>query len=311
MSNSSAARTNLTSNSVQLNPYQVLGEGSFRIAYAATYIGGNRNSQEAVAKCFKPRYKIMETEYFESDFEAADKAIQYAEEWNTMCANPYIVPRHTIKDIRTILITRGDIHTIGGTKYLVEPLIRGFTKFTSNNGWISDNEKWQGKIMEAFTHYTYHRSGGNLIVCDLQGRHKRNTYEKHKSRFELTDVAICSRNRRFGPTDLGEKGIDSFFDNHVCNEFCNVGGHWARPKNTRAWFPKQSSTSMMRSSQSNLLQLTNRSTFQPGFGGILEEEEEDEEEEDNYTTSQQQLLLQILQNSETTQKLIDILRTRY
>jgi len=168
MSNSSAARTNLTSNSVQLHPDRILGEGAFRTAYSATYRGGNRNNQEAVAKCFKPYYKIMETEYFESDFEAADKAIQYAEEWNNMCANQYIVPQHTIKDIRTILITRGDIHTIGGTKYLVEPLIRGFTKFTSNNGWISDKEKWQGKMMEAFTHYTYHRSGGNLIVCDLQ-----------------------------------------------------------------------------------------------------------------------------------------------
>ena len=68
---------------------------------------------------------------------------------------------------------------------------------------------------------------------------------------------------------------------------------------------------MMRSSQSNLLQLTNRSTFQPGFGGILEEEEEEEEEEDNYTTNQQQLLRQILpilQNAETVQDLIDVLR---
>jgi len=68
---------------------------------------------------------------------------------------------------------------------------------------------------------------------------------------------------------------------------------------------------MMRSSQSNLLQLTNRSTFQPGFGGILEEEEEDDEEEENYTASQQQLLRQILQNAETAQQLIDLLRTRY
>ena len=176
----------------------------------------------------------------------------------------------------TILITRGDIHTIGGRKYLVEPLIRNFTKFTSNNGWITDDHGWHVEAMEAFTHYTYHRSGGNLIVCDLQGRYKHNRYQKSKSRFELTDVAICSRNTRFCPTDFGENGIDSFFNSHKCNQFCSVNGHWSRPKRTRSWFPKSSSTSMMRSSQSHLLNLTNRSTFQPGFGGILEEDDSDD-----------------------------------
>ena len=99
MSNSSAARTNLTSNSVQLHPDRILGEGAFRTAYAATYIGGNRNSQEAVAKCFKSQYRVLESDFFESDFEVADKAIQYAEEWNNFCAND-----------ETILITRGSIH---------------------------------------------------------------------------------------------------------------------------------------------------------------------------------------------------------
>ena len=179
MSNSSAARTNLTSNSVQLHPDRILGEGAFRTAYAATYIGGNRNSQEAVAKCFKSQYRVLESDFFESDFEVADKAIQYAEEWNNFCAND-----------ETILITRGSIHTIGRKKYLVEPLIRGFTKFTSNNGWISDSEGWHGEAMEAFMHYTYHRSGGNLIVCDLQGKQKLIMHNGHNPPFDLG--ILCS-----------------------------------------------------------------------------------------------------------------------
>jgi len=129
---SSAARTNLTSNRVQLHPNAIIGEGAFRMAYAATYIGGNRNNQEAVAKRFKSQYSGFESDFFSSDFQVADRAIQYAEEWNNICDND-----------ETILITRGDIHTIGGRKYLVEPLIRNFTKFTSNNGWISD-ATWGG-----------------------------------------------------------------------------------------------------------------------------------------------------------------------
>ena len=264
MSSSSAARTNLTSSSVRLHRDEVLGEGTFRTAYAGTYIGGNRNNQEAVCKSFKIQYRGLESDFFASDFDVADKAIQYAEEWNEF-----------VDSDETILITRGSIHTIGARRYLVEPMIRNFTKFTSNNGWISDEEGWCGEAMEAFTHYTYHRSGGNLIVCDLQGRHKNNRYDKSKSRFELTDVAVCSRRCSYGPTDLGEKGIDSFFNSHVCNQFCSVNGHWARPKRTRQWFPVSSSTSMMRSSQAHLLNLTNRSTFVPGVGGILEEEDSD------------------------------------
>lgn len=80
MSHSSAARTNLTSNSVQLHTDDVVGEGAFRIAYAGTYVGGNRNSQEAVCKCFKSQYRGLESEFFRSDFRTADKAIQYAED---------------------------------------------------------------------------------------------------------------------------------------------------------------------------------------------------------------------------------------
>jgi len=264
MSQSSAARTNLSSDRVRLYRDDIVGQGTFRTAYAATYIGGNRNNQEAVAKCFKSQYHALESDFFRSDFQVADRAIQYAEEWNDICDTD-----------ETILITRGDVHTIGGRKYLVEPLIRYYTKFTSNNGWISDEEGWQGEAMEAFSHYTYDRSGGQLIVCDLQGRYRHNRFNKSKSRFELTDVAICSRRCKYGPTDLGEKGIDSYFNNHVCNQFCSVDRKWQRPRDTRQWFPKSSSTSMMRSSKSHLLNLRNQSTFRPGVLGILEEDSDD------------------------------------
>ncbi|KAL7470692.1 hypothetical protein ACHAXS_010943 [Conticribra weissflogii] len=265
---SSAARTNLTSNRVALNPHQVIGVGAFRICYAGTYLCGNRNGQEAVCKCFKDQFSGLESDYFRHNFHISDKAIQFAEEWNRFCDSD-----------ETILITKGDVHSIGGKKYLVEPLIRYFKKFTSNNGWISEDGGWIVEAMEAFSHFTYYRSGGNLIVCDLQGRYKYNKYKPSKSCFELTDVAICSRRCTYGPTDLGEKGIESFFANHVCNGFCSVTGYWQRPRNATQWFPKSSATSMMRSSQSNLLYLNNRSTFRPGFNGILEEDSDEDSDE--------------------------------
>lgn len=266
MAQSSAARTNLTSTSVVISS-EVLGEGAFRIAYEGTFVGGNRNSQEAACKRFKDKYRVLENEFFSHDFQIADHAIQYAEEWNQFCVSG-----------KEILVSRGTIFTKDGRKYLVEPLIRYFTKFTSNNGWIAneEDEGWSVLAMEAFSHFTYHRSGGQLIVCDIQGRYRYDKYSQKRCRFELTDPAICSRRRTFGPTDMGEKGIESFFANHVCNNFCHAdGGKWQRPRDSVQWFPKSSQTSMLASRHAHLLRLNNRTTFNSGFTILLEEEDSD------------------------------------
>lgn len=268
---SSAARTNLTSQNVSINEYDILGEGSFRIAYAGTYIGGNRNNQEAVCKCFKSHCRVLENEFFLSDFEVTDRAISIAEDWNHICPNK-----------KEILITKGDVMQIGGTKYLVEPLIRNFTKFTSNSGWIASESElgWSVLAMEAFSHYSYHRTGGQLIICDLQGRYRNDRYNANRCRFELTDVAICSRNCRYGPTDLGEKGIESFFRNHTCNKFCNHDGRWARPRNPRRWFELTKHTSMMNSSSNDLLKVSNpvrfTATLQPIYDNYYDDSDSDD-----------------------------------
>ena len=101
--------------------------------------------------------------------------------------------------------------------------------------------------MKAFTHRTYHESGSRYIVCDLQGRYRCNRFNKKKSGFELVDPEICSRNRAFGPTDHFGKRIETFFGNHQCNQFCDVGGRWYRPNGVKKWYPESSATSMFSS----------------------------------------------------------------
>ena len=76
MSSSTAARTNLTSDEVILHKHMLVGEGAFRMAYAGTFVGGNRNAQEAVCKSFKPYYRYLENEFFVTDFQVADRAIE-------------------------------------------------------------------------------------------------------------------------------------------------------------------------------------------------------------------------------------------
>ena len=269
MSNSSAARTNLTSNDVRISNYK-LGEGAFRVCLEGTFIGGNRNNQEAACKRFKPQFRPMELEYFASDFQIADRAIRVAEEWNAICPHG-----------KEVLVTKGTIHrSNSGIPYLVEPLIRYYQKYNSNSGWIGSLNNWQVRYMAAFTHFSYHQSGGHLIVCDIQGRYRSKKSSKAKSRFELSDPAICSRVRNYGPTDLGEKGIDSFFSNHVCNEFCE--SHWLRPGFTKQWFPLIQGTSMLASSKTNKLNLQSKVTFRLGLGDIMEEASDDSDFDSYY-----------------------------
>lgn len=267
MSNSSAARTNLSSSDVRISNRK-LGDGTFRVCHEGTYVGGNRNNQEAACKRFKTQWRSMEMEYFADDFKIADYAIMYAESWNNFCAHDEI-----------ILITKGNIiSSNSGIRYLVEPVIKNFKKFTSNSGWIEHSGCWTTDAMTAFSHWTYHASGGEHLVCDLQGRYRDNRrYHSGKSRFELTDMAICSRSRSFGPTDLGEKGIESFFSNHVINQFCNVNEVWSEPTYQRGWFPSNSSaTSMFSSRDSHKLASSNRTQFRLGGLGNVEEDDEDD-----------------------------------
>jgi hypothetical protein len=120
------------------------------------------------------------SENFANDFRIIDKVVEFAEAWNTFCSHGH-----------EILVNKGDIKkTNSGIGYLVEPLIRCYTKFNSNSGWIDDNDDWTVRAMAAFSHYSYHRSGGSLVVCDLQGRYKFN-------RFARKEVALSSQILQF------------------------------------------------------------------------------------------------------------------
>ncbi|CAJ1968339.1 unnamed protein product [Cylindrotheca closterium] len=264
---SAAARTNLTFKDVDISR-EKLGEGSFRECYEGIYIGGHRNTQDAACKRFKSQYAAsIEQEFFAQDeFKISESAIHMAECWNEFCDKN-----------KKIIMSQGSVYEQDGRKYLIEPLIRDFTKFNSNSGWIGDAaSEWQVRCMEAFTHFTYHKSGGQSIVCDIQGRYRKDKFKKTKCRFELSDPAICSRSRSYGLTDLGEKGIDSFFANHQCNEFCQHT--WSRPKQTKAWFPVAKGTSMVSSEVAAQLSLTTPPRFRLGRNGLLEIAEEEGKE---------------------------------
>ena len=101
----------------------------------------------------------------------------------------------------------------------MEPFINAYTKFNSNSGHVFPSK--HSDMMQALSHFSYHNSGGEYVLCDLQGAF-------HGSgNVVLTDPAILSRDKSFGPTDLGYPGIIKFFSQHRCNHWCQ--GHWQLP----------------------------------------------------------------------------------
>ena len=91
----------------------------------------------------------------------------------------------------------------------LEPWIPGkYEKFTSNAGHISADSD----VAQAFSHFTYEKTGGEILVSDIQG-----------VRTTLTDPQIHSEDvDRFGRGNLRTKGMDLFFSSHVCNEICTT-----------------------------------------------------------------------------------------
>lgn len=106
-----------------------------------------------------------------------------------------------------------------GNKYLfVERFIDGqYVKYSNNSGWVNvvQNDIDDGKVAQAFSHFTYECTLGTYLVVDLQG-HKEGTT------MHFTDPAVhsASFHQKFGDTNLGKVGIARFFATHVCNKFC-------------------------------------------------------------------------------------------
>lgn len=121
-----------------------------------------------------------------------------------------------------------------GQKVLQEPFIEKYQKLNSNTGWSDDSTPWP-RVMQALSHYSYHSSGGKLLLCDIQGG-------VYSNGVVLTDPVIMSTTRTFGPTDLGTTGISSFFAYHKCNEYCRSS--CAMPRDRRATYNPTAGTTM-------------------------------------------------------------------
>jgi hypothetical protein len=185
---------------------EYMAQGEFR----ACYLGKDTvTGQPVVLKKFI-KHTPMEENNWTADIQASREAQRFAKLFNAEIKSSkqitFIVP--IVYECSPNICTPFR----KGEKVLVEPFLGkdAYEKFNSNSGWENKN---CGSTMAAFSHFTYHSSGGKMLVCDLQG-------VKADDGYILTDPVICSVQQAFGITDCGEEGIRSFFANHDCTELC-------------------------------------------------------------------------------------------
>jgi hypothetical protein len=80
---------------------------------------------------------------------------------------------------------------------------------------------------QAFSHFTFQHCRRRLMVVDLQG--VLETTCSGAKTFRLTDPVIHRRKKSFrkwdfGRTNLGEKGMQAFFETHRCSDLCRALG---------------------------------------------------------------------------------------
>ncbi len=187
-------------------------EGRIRAAYKGVMTAPPEDKgREIVVK--KPKnssYAIL-LHTLEIDKKTAKKAQELAQQFNIASGTSTPIRFQEPVEMETIDEEREPV--------LVEYYLYGkYTKWISNNGWINSKEASGNELMPAFAHWTWVKSRGQHLVCDLQG------VEGNPRGYHLTDPAIHSLTREYGQTDLGKRGIDLFFQTHVCNSVCRSLG---------------------------------------------------------------------------------------
>jgi len=115
------------------------------------------------------------------------------------------------------------LHTF--SEFVAERHVHGvFTKYNNNKGYVQGGSE-QSIIAQAFSHFSFEVTGGEMLVVDIQGvvvqrDHESQCTDGLQSFLMLSDPQVLSRTGRFGRGDLGLSGFEQFFRTHRCNALC-------------------------------------------------------------------------------------------
>ena len=199
------------------------GKGAMRFAF---YVVDEEHESRLVGKVYQfddAAYQSKST--YEGDmmsqavaqFMAKDFSIAYPATWlqSSLRGPPPQIKYLRAKEMPIKFVQAQLLVLDGATPELpfkfmaLEPWIPGsYEKFTSNAGHITADSD----LAQAFSHYTFQQSGGEILVSDIQG-----------VKTTLTDPQIHSEDvDRFGRGNLRTKGMDMFFSSHICSDICRA-----------------------------------------------------------------------------------------
>jgi hypothetical protein len=187
-------------------------EGEIRIAYHGQLARGKKglddiSKSKIVLKAFKHHGKGLNDrrQYF-GQMEVSNIAHFLANEYNKSPNRPGHCARITVLQVCVVEEEDEEKEKHGTRRFCGEEYLPNdmFVKYSNNTGqWDEDNID---ESLLRFTDFTYQVTNGYLMVTDLQGVQKDNT-------FILTDpVILCKDILRFGGTNLGEKFMKKCID---------------------------------------------------------------------------------------------------
>lgn len=155
----SNARTN-DATRANINRNTVFASGTFKNVWLGIYTQGARRGQRCVAKEFKTG-SVIEEHYFEEEMNIVQRTQEIIDDFD----NAGVIGN------RRILLNTPEIweYTDDGVLNLCEPMIHNFEKFNSNSGWASLTGSEWSEAMQALSHFSYHDSNRQFLLCDLQG----------------------------------------------------------------------------------------------------------------------------------------------
>jgi len=180
-------------------------EGALRQAfYARTAFSTNPFVVKSFKKAKKPLPHLAE------DMRCQALCKAFALEFNALVGEP-----HSIDFVVTTCLQAKTASGLSEECLSLEPFIEGeYVKYNGNNSYV--NTEMAGdptfEAAQAFSHFTYERSCGHFLICDIQGVGRTMTdpaiHAKDPERFQLAD------------TNIGKEGFKFFFATHECNDIC-------------------------------------------------------------------------------------------
>ena len=109
--------------------------------------------------------------------------------------------------------------TEDGELLTVEEFIPGdFAKFINNNGIVCEEDTMLCKKARAFSHFTYEKSEGKVMVLDIQG----SGYTLYDPEIASAEIHNEDGGYKFCTGNLAGRAIESFFEVHQCNSYCKL-----------------------------------------------------------------------------------------